>query len=219
MARSVLARESAAVECHATIGALPDPQPPDTPEVSWSDTRLIRECLEGNERAWSALIDKYKNLIYSVPIRWGFPQADASDIFQSVVADLLGELANLRAADAMAGWLVKVATHKCIKWRREQMRHAGSDGQEPDPAAGVHGESPEDLLDESRREQILREAIYVASPQCRQLIRMLFYESPTRPYAEVAAQLGIAESSIGFTRRKCLERLRKHLEGAGFASP
>ncbi len=213
-------REFAAAACHAKIGALPDPQPPQaTPEVSWSDALLVRGCLEGDERAWAALIDKYKNLIYSVPIRWGFSQADASDIFQSVVADLLGELANLRAADALSGWLVKVATHKCIKWRREQMRQASS-GEEPAPAAGPQAdETPEDLLDESRREQILREGIYFASPQCRELIRMLFYENPTRPYAEVAAQLGIAESSIGFTRRKCLDRLRKHLERAGFASP
>jgi hypothetical protein len=35
------------------------------PDVAWSDARLIRACLNGNEQAWSALIQKYRNLIYS----------------------------------------------------------------------------------------------------------------------------------------------------------
>jgi len=33
----------------------------------WDDTRLVKECLRGNEQAWSLLIDKYKALIYSIP--------------------------------------------------------------------------------------------------------------------------------------------------------
>ena len=65
-------------------------------EVSWPDRRLVEECLSGNESAWAALVDKYKNLIYSIPVRWGFSQDDATDIFQSVAARLLSELSRLR---------------------------------------------------------------------------------------------------------------------------
>jgi hypothetical protein len=28
-----------------------------------SDARLVKECLAGSDRAWAALIEKYKNLI------------------------------------------------------------------------------------------------------------------------------------------------------------
>src|SRR5437764_1423058 len=65
-------------------------------EASWPDRRLVEACLSGNESAWAALVDKYKNLIYSIPIRWGFSQDDATDIFQSVAAQLLSELNRLR---------------------------------------------------------------------------------------------------------------------------
>ena len=41
------------------------------PDVTWSDARLVRACLDGNELAWSALIAKYKNLIYSIPLKAG----------------------------------------------------------------------------------------------------------------------------------------------------
>jgi hypothetical protein len=47
-------------------------------------------------------------------------------------------------------------------------------------------------------------------------VELLFFESPARPYSEVASELGLAVGSIGFTRQKCMDRLRKHLGDLGF---
>ena len=185
-------------------------------EPSWPDPQLVRECLAGNERAWSALIDKYKNLIYSVPVRWGFSQADASDIFQSVVAELLSHLGSLRDPSALPGWLIQVTSHKCNRWRQEQIREAASEESETaTQMVAEPGLTPEGLLHEARKEQILRQALVHASPRCRELIRMLFFENTARPYPEIAASLGIATGSVGFIRRRCLDRLRKYLVEAG----
>ena len=43
------------------------------PSTEWSNTRIVAECLAGDDRAWSALLDRYKNLIYSIPLRYGVP--------------------------------------------------------------------------------------------------------------------------------------------------
>jgi RNA polymerase sigma factor (sigma-70 family) len=186
-------------------------------ELSWSDARLVSECLEGNERAWTALIAKYKNLIYSVPVRWGLPPSDASDVFQSVVADMLSELGRLREPKALPLWLVQVASHRCIQLKKQQSRESQPDqGRHAGEPQSPSDQTPEELLQESMREQMLRDAVRETSPRCQQLIRMLFYETPARPYAEVAASLGLAVGSVGFIRRRCLERLRKVLQLAGF---
>jgi hypothetical protein len=47
-------------------------------------------------------------------------------------------------------------------------------------------------------------------------LHLLFFETPPRPYAEVAKELGLAQGSIGFTRENCLERLRRQISKAGF---
>jgi hypothetical protein len=47
------------------------------------------------------------------------------------------------------------------------------------------------------------------------MIEMLFFETPPRPYVEVAAALGIAVGSIGFIRGRCLEQLRAVLQKSG----
>jgi DNA-directed RNA polymerase specialized sigma24 family protein len=83
-------------------------------------------------------------------------------------------------------------------------------------AASVESETAENLILDAEREQTLRYAVQQATPQCRQLIKLLFYENPPLPYQDVAASLGIATGSIGFVRRKCLDRLRRYLEEAGF---
>ncbi len=183
-------------------------------DVSWSDTRLVGECLRGNETAWTSLIDKYKNLIFSIAVRRGFSRDDATDIFQEVAAQLLSELARIRKPQALAAWLIQVTSNKCIQWRAKQFRES-VDG-EVAVASSSDLESAESLLFEAEREQTLRYAMQRATPQCRELVQMLFFENPPLPYQDVAAGLGIATGSVGFVRKKCLERLRRFLEEAGF---
>ena len=187
-------------------------------KVAWTDTRLIGECLRGDETAWEALIDKYKNLIFSIPVRRGFSREDATDIFQGVAAQLLSELARIREPEALASWLIQVTSHACTQWQKQQTRMVGdgaSHGVVPETNRETV-ETPESLLFEARREQTLRVAVMRGTAQCRQLIQSLFYENPPLPYPEVAARLGLSTSSVGFVRRKCLDRLRRFLDESGF---
>ena len=77
----------------------------------WSNTRLVRECLEGRQEAWSALIDRYKNLIYSIPIKYEFSPDEATDIFQSVCLEMLSELKNLRKPEALPKWIMQAISN------------------------------------------------------------------------------------------------------------
>src|SRR5258708_28011236 len=89
----------------------------DSSVANSSDEQLIGRCLKGDQEAWSALIDKYKNLIYSIPIKLGMHQ-DAGDIFQSVCVDLLSELPRLREHRALPKWLMQTCYHKCLHYQR-----------------------------------------------------------------------------------------------------
>ena len=46
-----------------------------------SDTRLVRECRSGNAESWSQLIDKYKALIYSIPVKYNLSRQESADNF------------------------------------------------------------------------------------------------------------------------------------------
>jgi RNA polymerase sigma factor (sigma-70 family) len=181
----------------------------------WADdAKLIDQCLRGEEAAWTVLLAKYKNLIFSVPIKYGFSREESADIFQSVCLDLLYELKRLREPRALAGWLIRITYNKCFHQGQLKRRRATEDGQAELAAAAE--EIPENRLHELQREEALRTALRSLNPRCHKLVEMLFFESPARPYDEIAKSLALATGSIGSIRRRCLDELRKTLEEAGF---
>lgn len=179
------------------------------------DTRLVRQCLSGKEEAWSSLIEKYKALIYSIPVKYGLPPHEAAEVFQATCVELLTRLPELREPRALPKWLMQVAHHQCYRWKQQQQRIVSRDADSnlPEPMTPPIADK---IVQQTQEEQILREAMTALSPQCRRLVELLFLETPPRPYTEVAAELGLALGSIGFTRQKCIERLRRHLEELGF---
>lgn len=184
-------------------------------DAGWPDTRLVRECLRGSETAWAVLIEKYKRLIFSIPIKYGFSAEDSADIFQAVCAELLSELPKLRKAKALPKWIMQVAAHQCFHHKRQMQRTEtrALDDESFDSSLPAEAEC---ILRQAESEQILRDALSALPPRCRRLIEMLFFEEPPRPYQQLASELGLSTGSIGFIRQRCLERLRKRLSEAGF---
>src|SRR5260370_27936164 len=99
------------------------------PSGVWSDTRLVKECLSGNEEAWSLLIEKYKALIYSIPAKYGLPADEAADVFQATCMELLARLPALREPPALPKWLMQVAHHQRYRWKHQQRRTLSRDAE------------------------------------------------------------------------------------------
>jgi RNA polymerase sigma factor (sigma-70 family) len=181
----------------------------------WNNSRLVEECVRGNQQAWHVLVDRYKGLVYSIPMKYGATPQDASDIFQAVWLDVFNELPRLRDAEALQGWLIRVTSHKCYHWKRQQ--HTATEWNE----AALRGISdkepiPPELVAILEREQHLREAMELLPARCKKMIELLFFEQPPLAYDEVARRLSLARGSIGFIRGRCLKRLKKILEEKGF---
>ncbi len=186
------------------------------PHPGWTDQDLIEACLQGSELAWSALIDKYKKLVYSVIRKYRFDPEESADIFQSVWLDIYNDLAKLREHSALKSWMTTLTAHHCYrcKQRKKQVdfREVGGLAEdELEEKAGVIDPFAQEL----EQGQLIREAIFALSERCRKLIQLLFFTFPPQPYRDVAEQLGLAVGSIGFIRGRCLKRLQQELENKG----
>ena len=184
-------------------------------ETSRQDRVLVDGCLHGEPEAWSALVDKYKNLIFSIPIKQGFSADDAADIFQAVCLTLVSELPRLREPRALPAWLIQTTAHKCFRWRSEVHRYVDLVGRE-ETLSSETSEIPEALVVALDREQMLRNSVAELPRDCRRMVELLFYQVPPLSYDDVAAALAIPKGSIGPTRMRCLEKLKRLLEKNGF---
>ncbi len=180
------------------------------PDSTWADEDLVRDCLAGSQAAWGALVDKYKKLVYSVPANYQLPPEEAAEVFQGVWIDLYRDLHRLERVTGLRSWLVTAAARRSMLHKKKRQRLLTAidlDPQVPDGAPAF-----DRLMEDAQREQKLRDAIARLPERCRSLVQMLFFEQPPRPYLEIAAELGLAEGSIGFIRGRCLEKLRKLYE-------
>ena len=180
-----------------------------------SDRELVASCLSGDEQAWSELIDRYNRLIFSIPLKQGLTREEAADIFQAVCLDLVAELPRLRDPQALPAWLIQTTRHKVSKWRRRNDRYVPDEGTHTENAPAPEADMPDALLRDVQQAQALRDAVAALSDRCQRMVQMLFFETPSRPYKDVASALGVATGSIGFLRSRCLDRLRSDLEGIG----
>ena len=146
-------------------------------DTAAEDEKLVQGCLNGDENAWNTLIDKYKRLIYSVPVKYGLSPDDAGDIFQNVCVDLFQNLAKVRKIESLRSWLITVATHKCFHHKKQQKPNVELDAMEQEVAHDIAVAAPQ-VMEEVEEEQAVRDAIEKLSPRCAELVKMLFFQQP-----------------------------------------
>lgn len=182
------------------------------------DRTLVAACLEGDHSAWEALIARYQRLIYSIPIKARLSQDDAADIFQSVCLKLYEKLATIRDSEKVSSWLITTTSRECWRLsarnRRESVQSGSGDGDDSFlkeiPATGPLADEQRETLE---RQQQVRQAVGALPERCRELITMLFYQKDELSYVEIAGRMKMPVPSVGPTRARCLEKLRKLLGG------
>ena len=172
-------------------------------------TDLVARARNGDELAWDALVELYAPLIWSVCRRYRLTRADAEDVAQVVWLYLAGQLGRIRDPAAIPGWLVTTTRRQCVRVRRAALRSCPA-GYVLDVEAvpDDKGMTAEQELLVAERHAALREALARLPPGCRQLLTLLIADPPV-PYIEISARLGISVGSIGPSRARCLEKLRR----------
>lgn len=183
------------------------------------DKEIIKACLAGDAAAWEALILRYQRLIYSIPLKSRLSPDDASDIFQAVCLKLYEKLETLRDHERLSAWVITTTTREVwrlsAKQRRETSVDTSDNDDEGESLSQLAAVAP--LADEEHvtleRQHAVRQAIAALSDRCRELVTMLFYKKDELSYAEIARQMDMPVASIGPTRARCLEKLKKLLHG------
>lgn len=181
-----------------------------------STTELVEQAATGDQKAWNDLVDRYGNLVWSVVRGFRLDPASAADVSQTTWLRLVENLDRIRDPERLAGWLATTARHEALRLLRRTQRELPtvdldvlSDPAFVDPAA--------ELLENERAAEVVA-AYQTLSHDCQQLLRLLTADPPLE-YAEIAELIDRPVGSIGPTRARCLQRLRRSLESVHLDIP
>jgi RNA polymerase sigma factor (sigma-70 family) len=163
------------------------------------DADLIERCIRGDQAAWKELVMRYQRLVFSVAHTL-CPAGEVSDVFQQVWLEAYQHLPQLRNVEALPAWLITVTRRRVYALIRGHHGTEPLDEQAPDLSQ---------QLSQIEYEHTLERAMSQLPARCQRLINFLYFDSNEPSYSEIARAMDMPESSIGPTRARCLEKLRK----------
>ncbi len=171
--------------------------------------QLLAAAESGSQDAWNALVDRYGRLVWSVVRGFRLDSATAADVNQTVWLRLIEHCGRIRNPDGLASWLATTARNESIRASRRLSRSIPTEFS-VEIADDQVPSIDERILDDEELREVLG-AFDEMSEKCRELLGLLCSDPPLE-YEEIADVLEMAIGSIGPTRARCLERLRRLLE-------
>jgi RNA polymerase sigma factor (sigma-70 family) len=171
--------------------------------------RLADAAAAGDEHAWAGLVHRFDRLLRSVARSYGLGAADIEDAVQNTWLKAWCHLDQLRDPNAIGSWLVAMLRRDALRTLqrgvREVLTDTPPDGREP------QSPSAEQALIDRECVTFVRDAVDRLSGRQHQVISCLM-ASPRPSYEEISARLEMPIGSIGPTRERALEQLRRDRE-------
>ena len=179
------------------------------------DGDLVRRCLQGEQGAWDALVDRYADLIHAIARRSGLDGALAEDVVQEVFLRLFRNLRRLRDGARVRGWIAMTARRE--SWR--VARHTRSSRERAEQAGEMRSQIaaplPDEALASEERRHLVHRALGQLASKCRRLLEALFLRE-SGDYQALSVELGMPVGSIGPTRKRCLQKMVGELAALNF---
>ncbi len=183
--------------------------------IARSDAALVKRCQGSDPDAWDELVNRYQRLIYAIPRRAGLTEEQAADIFQEVFLTLLEKINDIEQPDRIRSWLVttsKFKTWAVVRGNKGIYSPATEEEMDAEMVA-ITDKTPlaDDMLIELEEQHLIRTALKELETRCQQILSMIYLTEPAATYLEVAAVIGVGETSISPLRSRCLKKLEKVL--------
>jgi RNA polymerase sigma factor (sigma-70 family) len=158
------------------------------------------------------LLDKYERIVFSVPRKYGLSPADAADITQLTFTILVQSIDDMPEDSTLGAWLTTVARRHTWRLLQRARRENIATFEVQDESASALASRDDEYLNHWELTEWLDHGLLLLSERCRDLLSALYLDPEQPSYEQVAERLGMAVGSIGPTRIRCLERLRRVLE-------
>ena len=183
--------------------------------VAADTAELVRRAAGGDRDAWTELVDAYAGMIFSIARSHRLNDADATDVSQTTWLRLVEHIDRINDPSRVGAWLATTA-------RRESLRVIGISarqrptGEDTDLEPRIRTDEDLDAaLLAAERDSRVQAALAQLPPRCATMLLLLTGDDAIS-YQELSERMNMPIGSIGPTRMRCLERLRRLMDESGY---
>ena len=181
------------------------------------DRQLIDMALQGDEKAFETLLNKYRNLVFSIMIKMVRNHQEAEDLTQEAFMKAFNSLSSFNDEFAFSTWLMKIASNNCIDFLRKRKLRTYSIHepiQYKDEKIEIdipdHEPTPEKQLLQSERAKMIQSAIDELPERYRYVILLRHKEE--KSYEEISEILNLPLGTVKAQIFRAREILNKKLK-------
>jgi RNA polymerase sigma factor (sigma-70 family) len=169
--------------------------------------KVVVAAAAGEAEAWKELVQRFGNMVVAVARSCRLNDADVAEVHQVVWLRMVENIGRIEQPDRIGAWLATTAKRESLRVVRTRGRMTlDHDGllQRADTTTKPVDAGPI----EEERALAVREAFALLPSHCRRLLSLMAGDEPMS-YKEISRVLAMPIGSIGPTRGRCLEHLRK----------
>jgi RNA polymerase sigma-70 factor (ECF subfamily) len=189
----------------------------ERPGLQEQDDRLIADALQGDQKAYEALLARHNKAIFHVVMKIVRNRDEAQDLVQETFMKAFNALASYRSEYRFSTWLYKIAANCAIDFVRKKRIEALSLDKPIETKNGrVDFEVPDSSWDPEQdlvRKQKLKsidEAIDSLPDKYREVI--IYRHRDDKPYEEIAGILRVPVGTVKARIFRARELLKKKLK-------
>jgi RNA polymerase sigma factor (sigma-70 family) len=175
---------------------------------------LVEGARSGDRWAWEELVRRFGALVSAVARRCRLNEADVAEVCQTTWLRLVENLDRIEQPDRLGAWLATTSRRESLRIATRRANMVASD------TLAQMADAEAEMLDagilKEEQAMAIRAAADKLPPRCRRLLGLLMGREDLS-YKEISELLAMPVGSIGPTRGRCLEHLRRllvDLEGA-----
>jgi RNA polymerase sigma-70 factor (ECF subfamily) len=167
------------------------------------DARWVRQTLEGNSKAFEALVQKYHKPIFNIAFRMIQDRDEAEDITQSVFVKAYVKLNTFNFHFRFFSWLYRMAVNESLNFLKERKRFS-----ELDERYVASEKGPDESVQDDQQAELVQRAVMELAVDARIVIVLKHFMELS--YQEMSWILDIPEKTVKsrlFTARQNLKEI------------
>jgi len=179
------------------------------------DQHYINLVLKGDTNAFAALVDRYKDMVYTLSLRMIRNREEAEELSQDTFIKVYRSLGKFKGESKFSTWLYKVAYNTCLdclkKNKRKQPVIAIDEYTEQQVEALHHAF---DAIEGKERKQMLQDCLHLLPGEDGFLLTLYYFEEQS--VHEISKIIGITSNHVKIklfrSRKKLAAVLKVQLE-------